>query len=67
MSSSAEASAGAPAHSPEAESELGYALWAVLRRDPATPVVSTADLSAAVAAVESVGVTIRGWYDVSSL
>jgi chlorite dismutase len=62
MSSSAEASAGAPAND-----ELGYALWAVLRRDPANPVDLTGDLSAAVAAVEKVGVTIRGWYDVSSI
>jgi chlorite dismutase len=62
MSSSAEASAGAPA-----QPELGYALWAVLRRDPANPVSANGDLTAAVAAVESAGVTIRGWYDVSSL
>jgi chlorite dismutase len=71
MSSSAEASAGAPAHSQHAESELGYALWAVLRRDPANPVLEVAGkveaLSHAVAAVEAAGVTIRGWYDVSSI
>jgi chlorite dismutase len=62
MNSSAEASAGAPA-----KDELGYALWAVLRRDPAKPVDASAEVSAAVAAVEAAGVTIRGWYDVSSL
>jgi chlorite dismutase len=67
MNSSAEASAGAPAND-----ELGYALWAVLRRDPANPVDSTltdpsGDLEAAVAAVEAAGVTLRGWYDVSSI
>jgi chlorite dismutase len=67
MNSSAEASAGAPAND-----ELGYALWAVLRRDPANPVDNTltdpsGDLSASVAAVEAAGVTLRGWYDVSSI
>jgi chlorite dismutase len=62
MNSSAEASAGAPENN-----ELGYALWAVLRRDPAHPVDASGDLAAAVSAVENAGVTIRGWYDVSSL
>jgi chlorite dismutase len=62
MNSSAEAGAGAPENV-----ELGYALWAVLRRDPAHPANATGDLSAAVAAVEGAGVTIRGWYDVSSI
>jgi len=66
MNSSAEASAGAPE-----KIELGYALWAVLRRDPAKPANLTGDasaaLTAAVAAVERAGVTIRGWYDVSSI
>jgi chlorite dismutase len=62
MSSSAEASAGAPANA-----DLGYALWAVLRRDPANPTDAAADLVAAIAAVEAKGVVIRGWYDVSSL
>jgi len=65
MNSSAGAGTGEPAHE-----ELGYALWAVLRRDPANP-ANTAnaegELSAAVLAVEGAGVTIRGWYDVSSL
>jgi len=67
MSSSAEASAGALAESPQAEPELGYALWAVLRRDPTVTVTQTADVAAAVASVEAAGVTIRGWYDVSSM
>jgi chlorite dismutase len=62
MNSSAEASAGAPENV-----ELGYALWAVLRRDPAHPATVSGDLSAAVTAVEGAGVTIRGWYDVSSI
>jgi chlorite dismutase len=62
MNSSAEASAGAPE-----KIELGYALWAVLRRDPAHPADASGDLTAAVTAVEGVGVTIRGWYDVSSI
>jgi len=51
----------------ETESEpLGYTLWAVFRRDPAHP-ASAGDLAPAVAAVESTGVTIRGWYDVSGM
>ena len=62
MNSSAEAGAGAPENV-----ELGYALWAVLRRDPAHPANVAGDLSAALTAVESTGVTIRGWYDVSSI
>jgi chlorite dismutase len=53
-------------------SELGYTLWSVLRRDPASPASVTAALATAsiadeVAAVEAAGVTIRGFYDVSSL
>jgi chlorite dismutase len=65
MNSSAGAGAGAPAND-----ELGYALWAVLRRDPANP-ANTVDplreLTDAVAAVEAEGVVLRGWYDVSAL
>ena len=45
---------------------LGYALWAVLRRDPSRE-VGTIDLEPAVAAVEAADVTIRGFYDVSGL
>jgi chlorite dismutase len=61
MSSSAETRTEAPE-----TVELGYTLWAVLRRDPARP-ASTGDLGPAIAAVEARGVTIRGFYDVSSL
>jgi chlorite dismutase len=65
MNSSAGAGTGEPAHE-----QSGYALWAVLRRDPTNP-ANTAnavgELTAAVAAVEAAGVTIRGWYDVSSI
>jgi chlorite dismutase len=46
--------------------ELGYTLWSVLRRNPSTPVTGTA-IDAAIAAVEAAGVTIRGFYDVSSV
>jgi chlorite dismutase len=66
MNSSAGAGAGAPANE-----ELGYALWAVLRRDPAHPANTHGDsainLTAAASRVENAGVTIRGWYDVSSM
>jgi chlorite dismutase len=65
MNSSAGAGAGAPA-----SEELGYALWAVLRRDPAHPANipdALGDLTTAVSAVEAAGVIIRGWYDVSSI
>jgi len=46
--------------------ELGYTLWSVLRRNPTNPVSGTA-IDAAIAAVEAAGVTIRGFYDVSSV
>src|SRR5476649_1905387 len=65
MTSSAGAGSGAPA-----TEEPGYALWAVLRRDPVNPARTAdapGDLPTAVSAVESAGVTIRGWYDVSSI
>jgi len=46
----------------------GYTLWAVFRRDPHVPSNSDPDsLSAAVASIEARGVTVRGFYDVSSL
>ena len=45
---------------------LGYTLWAVLRRDGSTP-AGAGDLAPAIAAVEAAGVTIRGFYDVSSM
>jgi chlorite dismutase len=65
MNSSAGAGTGEPAHE-----EPGYALWAVLRRDPANPAITAnaeGALTAAAATVEAAGVTIRGWYDVSSI
>jgi len=53
---------------PEDHTLTGYTLWAVLRRDGTVPVGdNSASLSAAVAAVEAAGVTVRGFYDVSSL
>ena len=61
MNSRAETSAGTPE-----TSELGYTLWSVLRRDPAHP-ASTGDPSAAIDSVTEAGVTIRGFYDVSSM
>jgi chlorite dismutase len=45
---------------------LGYALWAVLQRDPARP-AGDGGLPEAVASIEAEGVTVRGFYDVSSL
>ena len=45
---------------------LGYTLWAVLRRDGST-LAGAGDLAPAIAAVEAAGVTIRGFYDVSSM
>ena len=46
----------------------GYTLWAVFRRDPHTPnIPDPGSLTAAVASVEKRGVTVRGFYDVSSL
>lgn len=52
----------------EAKPETGYTLWAVFRRDAANPAVDNVDsLAAAIRGVEESGVTIRGFYDVSSL
>jgi chlorite dismutase len=46
----------------------GYTLWAVFRRDGAMPAGDdVASLEAAVHSVEAAGVTVRGFYDVSSL
>ena len=51
---------------PEDAGTLGYTLWSVLRRDPhVKPRIG--DLADAVAAVEAAGVTVRGFYDVSSI
>lgn len=46
--------------------DLDYTLWSVLRKDPTRP-AGRGDLTPAIAAVEAAGVTIRGFYDVSSL
>lgn len=48
------------------EAASGYALWAVLRRDPHRE-VTEGGLDEAVANVEAAGVVIRGFYDVSGL
>ena len=46
----------------------GYTLWAVLRRDPAHPMDPTQPgIDGGLQAVADLGVTIRGFYDVSSL
>jgi chlorite dismutase len=50
----------------EAVVELGYTLWSVLRRDP-TRVSGVGGLPEAVARIEAQGVTVRGFYDVSSI
>lgn len=50
----------------DAAPPLGYALWAVLRRDPLRA-AGAVDLGPAVAEVEASGVTVRGVYDVSSM
>ncbi len=47
-------------------SDLGYTLWAVLRRNPDRR-SGTADLDTEMAALGAAGVTVRGFYDVSSL
>lgn len=52
----------------ETTEELGYALWAVFRRDPLRAAgADVASLTAAAATVEATGVTLRGFYDVSGL
>ena len=50
----------------EAVVELGYTLWSVLRRDP-TRVTGVGGLPEAVGRIEAQGVTVRGFYDVSSI
>ncbi|MBB5633177.1 chlorite dismutase [Cryobacterium mesophilum] len=48
--------------------ELGYTLWAVLRRDPARVAEGPVDdLAERVAAVQKTGVVIRGFYDTSGV
>lgn len=50
------------------QEQTGYTLWAVLRKNPDRAVVAAAaGLAEAIAAVEARGVTVRGFYDVSSL
>ena len=46
--------------------QTGYTLWAVLRKNP-DRTVTTGGLAEAVVAVEARGVTVRGFYDVSSM
>jgi chlorite dismutase len=52
--------------SPDNAAPAGFALWAVLRKDPTRP-TSDGDIDGAIAAVEARGVVIRGFYDVSAL
>ena len=47
-----------------------YTLWAVLHRDPSAPPVDPSSVDSvdlAIGAVEARGVTVRGFYDVSSI
>ncbi|MBZ4488294.1 chlorite dismutase family protein [Microbacterium sp. cx-55] len=55
--------------SPAETASAQYTLWAVLRRDPSSPVVEAddAELAAIVDHIEAGGVTVRGFYDVSGL
>lgn len=62
--------AGEPASAevPRGHSQVGYTLWAVFRRNGRVSAGDdSASLSAAVETVETAGVTVRGFYDVSSL
>lgn len=69
---SAEASTS-PQNPPAEASPHGFTLWAVWRRDPhatttaAMTDADVAELDAAVASVETAGVTVRGFYDVSGI
>jgi len=62
-----DATSGTPAPA----ERLGYTLWAVLRRDPQNPYAPELDdvpqLDAVVDALAGLGVTVRGFYDVSAL
>lgn len=55
--------------SPAESASTQFTLWAVLRRDPSSPVVEAddAELAAIVDHIEAGGVTVRGFYDVSGL
>lgn len=62
------------ADAPQPDATLGYTLWAVFRRSDTAPRLPEADeealvgkLDTAVAEVETTGVTVRGFYDVSSI
>jgi chlorite dismutase len=61
----------AAATTPPPVERLGYTLWAVLRRDPQNPYAPELDdvpqLDAVVDALAGLGVTVRGFYDVSAL
>ncbi|WP_336644486.1 hydrogen peroxide-dependent heme synthase [Microbacterium sp. USHLN186] len=47
----------------------GFTLWAVWRRDPHIPALDAdvSELETVIAEIESAGVTVRGFYDVSGL
>ena len=62
---SPDAALSAPAGTASDEA-LGYTLWAVLRRDRAQR-AGTGDLAPTLATVAASGVTVRGFYDVSSI
>ncbi|NYF17448.1 chlorite dismutase [Microbacterium sp. AK009] len=55
----------APSASPQTPNDRHYALWAVLRRQPGTPVAE--GLPSIVDAATTAGDTLRGVYDVSGL
>jgi chlorite dismutase len=77
MTNPAAAEAATAPQSPTAATEQpdGFTLWAVMRRDPAHPddldgrdvPEAVAQLDAIVRSVEDEGVTLRGFYDVSSM
>jgi chlorite dismutase len=52
---------------PPDELPVGYALWAVLRRDPRPATVQGEALADAVGGLSATGATLRGIYDVSGL
>lgn len=58
-----------PLETDEPETSAVYTLWSVLRRDPACPVSEpdSTELANIVSLIESGGVTVRGFYDVSGL
>ncbi|WP_207455619.1 hydrogen peroxide-dependent heme synthase [Desertivibrio insolitus] len=60
-------SASARPDEASAKERLGYALWAVFRRDPDRAALADDTLATQVQEVEALGVTVRGFYDVSGL